>query len=137
MDGVDRSPHTCSHCEVIQVKLPSLGEMVHRTIPRLRPKFFYFFQMDGPRVLSSSSQCSFFNWAMSGYRSVCRDEDMNLTWTLKGGIPAQDLECYPDFTIVAFIWFQHGKENHYAYLDPLSVLAAPSKSAARTADVKC
>jgi hypothetical protein len=116
--------HSCAECEIIQVGVPSHAEISSARIHRVSDgEILLFVSIEGPKVLASSSVCMFFAWAIAGFRRLDRDEDLDDSWSLNGGILLGHLDRYPDFPFVSFQWWHNGENVIDAELSWLAVLA--------------
>ena len=102
--------HTCAECGIIQVTVPSQADISNaRSCGVSVGQILRFVSIEGPKVLAGSSVCTFFAWAMTSFRRLYRDEDLDNTWSLNGGILLGHLEQYADFPFVGFQWWHNGE----------------------------
>jgi hypothetical protein len=121
--------HSCAQCETIQVGVPSHAEVSNARVNGTSAgKILRFVSINGLQVLAGSSVCTFFSWAIAGFRKVHRDEDLDDHWFLNGGILLGHLDRYPDVPFLSFQWFHNGENVIDASLSYLAVLARESMS---------
>ncbi|KAF2733934.1 hypothetical protein EJ04DRAFT_553009 [Polyplosphaeria fusca] len=93
-----QAPHTCVHCQGIQIKRPSPAEVEecrkHMTLPP-------FLSLYGREVLRLSSCCLFFSWAMTSFRKKHKDEEVRDGWILFGRLVPSRIFHDP---IIMFEW---------------------------------
>jgi len=119
------SAHSCSHCRNIQVRIPFRGELEIATNWERPGGIFLFAEIQGRKVLTASSSCAFFKWAMDAFRKKYTDEDMGDDWTLNGGIHAGHFTHYPSAPFVSFQWCNSGQYIWEINLPWLAILAEP------------
>lgn len=124
-------PHTCSHCDFIQVTIPSHAEYLkaRSRATTQHPQFFDFVSIEGPKVLAGSSVCAFYAWAIAAFRKEYRDRDLNNSWSFIGSIASGHFDPYPNFSFIWFAWRSYaGGVMRDVSLDWLVVLAEASMS---------
>jgi hypothetical protein len=130
------TPHTCSYCQEIEVKLPDHANRWMARVIRGGRGAYRFAEIEGSRVLRQSESCKFFQWAMDGFKKKHKDVQIDDNWKLIGDIPYQYLERgSTDVPFITFTWYHwiDSQFQLYTSLDMLSVLSEESTCLAYSA----